>query len=533
LAGVTAAPLPAAIADRVTAAERSARSLAAVVLEGESALTWLVPRFFGSPLTETIGPLNFLNFNESVGYVGLGTLSLTVVSVRLARRPGWMALALMTAAALGLAYGIPLLTELRRAPGLAHAANTRFIFMAAFGLTCLGALGLEACLDRANRWPRLLAIGLLIVTGLVAGLLAAAPDQVMPTGDAADPLTPLVAALWRQAELRQAAALAAGWAVALGAGWFLRSHPMAPAAMALPLVMLAVDLFHFGNGYNPTVASQVHRTPPAAVAFILSQDPAPRMVGLGEALLPNTATLYGVSDFRVYEPVAQRRLHPFFELLDPSLRDDIRSRFYLFIWRPRIDLLSLAGVRWLLVPQHDSRVATPDELQDAGLILRYQDVASAVWENPAARPRVYLAERVVAAREDDAALAGLGRVAASHSAAVAEWEVEYAAGRVTEAPPLQSRFEPGRTEVRIGGGGGGLLVVNDALYPGWAATLDGVPVSIVRTNVLFMGVLLPPGQHTLVLEYRPPALALGAAMSVAGLVALVLLIAISRRYRAG
>ena len=38
----------------------------------------------------------------------------------------------------------------------------------------------------------------------------------------------------------------------------------------------------------------------------------------------------------------------FFEVLDPNIRDDVRARFYLFVDRPQVDLLSLAGVRWVL-----------------------------------------------------------------------------------------------------------------------------------------------------------------------------------------
>src|SRR5439155_20994336 len=64
LAAVQVIPVLAAISESVTAAERSGRALAGLVLDRETLLTWLVPDFFGSPLAQTVGPLNYLIYNE-------------------------------------------------------------------------------------------------------------------------------------------------------------------------------------------------------------------------------------------------------------------------------------------------------------------------------------------------------------------------------------------------------------------------------------------------------------------------------------
>src|SRR5205823_9795772 len=128
---------------------------------------------------------------------------------------------------------------------------------------------------------------------------------------------------------------------------------------------------------------------PGAIAFLQQEDPNGRVIGLGEALLPNTSILVGLNDLRVYEPVAERRLFGFFELVDGLLRTDIRSRFYLFVWDPNVELLRIAGVRWVLVPLADHRVVPESALANAGLVRRYADAVTAVWEIPEARPRAY------------------------------------------------------------------------------------------------------------------------------------------------
>lgn len=75
-----------------------------------------------------------------------------------------------------------------------------------------------------------------------------------------------------------------------------------------------------------------------------------------------------------------------------------------------------------------------------------------------------------------------------------------------------------------------LLVVNDAFWPGWRATIDGRPAEILAADALVRAVRWPPGRHTLEMWYQPPEIAVGWAVSAAGL---VLLLALgSRRRRA-
>jgi uncharacterized membrane protein YfhO len=56
---------------------------------------------------------------------------------------------------------------------------------------------------------------------------------------------------------------------------------------------------------------------------------------------------------------------------------------------------------------------------------------------------------------------------------------------------------------------------------GWSARVDGEPAEIVPANVAFMGVKLTKGTHTVEFSYMPKGLKLGAAISLATLVALI------------
>ncbi len=74
-----------------------------------------------------------------------------------------------------------------------------------------------------------------------------------------------------------------------------------------------------------------------------------------------------------------------------------------------------------------------------------------------------------------------------------------------------------------------LLVLSEMYFPGWQAFVDGVETPIYRTNYVFRGVLLPPGQHELTFRYRPRSLILGAATSGLVLLLLLILVVFGRR----
>jgi len=61
---------------------------------------------------------------------------------------------------------------------------------------------------------------------------------------------------------------------------------------------------------------------------------------------------------------------------------------------------------------------------------------------------------------------------------------------------------------------GGWLVLSDVYYPGWRAEVDGAPAEVLRADYVFRAVLLPPGEHTVRMEFAPWTWRVGLAVSL-------------------
>jgi hypothetical protein len=70
--------------------------------------------------------------------------------------------------------------------------------------------------------------------------------------------------------------------------------------------------------------------------------------------------------------------------------------------------------------------------------------------------------------------------------------------------------------------GGGYLVLMDSYDPGWTAEVDGEEATVLKANGLFRAVRLAPGEHVVRFEYRPVSLYVGAGVSLATALGLLL-----------
>jgi hypothetical protein len=144
-----------------------------------------------------------------------------------------------------------------------------------------------------------------------------------------------------------------------------------------------------------------------------------------------------------------------------------------------------------------------------------------------AAPRLYLAERMLFAPDVRSALERVARpdfrpgrdavLLGSNQSTTAD----IGTGTI-ETTALGSELVRARVSLPVAG----FLVVSDSWYPGWFASVDGMPADIVRTNGIVRGVYVPSGTHDVEMRYSPSSFRVGSRISLA---AAVLLLAIATR----
>jgi uncharacterized membrane protein YfhO len=76
---------------------------------------------------------------------------------------------------------------------------------------------------------------------------------------------------------------------------------------------------------------------------------------------------------------------------------------------------------------------------------------------------------------------------------------------------------PGHLSLTVTTGSPALLVISEAYYPGWAASVNGQPVSVIEADAFLQAVPVLAGDSTVELNYRPITLLVGAIISLLSL----------------
>ncbi len=83
-------------------------------------------------------------------------------------------------------------------------------------------------------------------------------------------------------------------------------------------------------------------------------------------------------------------------------------------------------------------------------------------------------------------------------------------------------YKPSFIRMKVETSEPGLLVISNAYFPGWQVQVDNTKKKLIRTDYAFDGVFLEKGGHTVVLTYKPLSFRIGLALTITGLLSLLL-----------
>lgn len=458
-----------------------------------------------------------ISFGESLIYVGVLPLALAIAAV-VRRRRETAAWSLMTIAAVALALNdtlhlqcaldwlVPLHSVFR--------SPARFVFVASLGLAVLAGLGAtwlerHGSLTRRTLWRGLALAALLGATAAAIALLRA-PLAELALAQVSVPET----VLSRIAQTGGSPAEIARWAI---------GHAAAALAVTACLVALSAGvLAWFMAAPGPRRARAVI----GVVALDLLLFAAPFLTSVVDL-----DTLYA-RDLALLAPLKDR----------PDAR--FMSEPGLLHSGPNVAILARArvldGYDTFVLPEFErlrgAIAGNAPALAAAGIthtLTASEASAPALSPLAGARGRAWWTRQTMTVPDAGAAAGMLGAGRPLDFVAL-EGQPPSSAPSTPGASESSATIDvgldaPGRFNARVTAPVPGWLVVTEVFYPGWTATVDGLPVEVRRAFGSMQAVPVPAGASHVAMRYAPRSLTLATAAAGLGLVFVAWLCIAGRR----
>lgn len=442
---------------------------------------------------KALSPISFVNFfapgaGDPVLFIGWAALALAAIGIWRNRSAAAMRICLvLAAAALAIAVG-------PRSMFAGALYGARLVWQDPRSALCLLALalplpvaaGLDAVREGAQpRELRRILLAAAVLCGVGLFLLS------MTSGDNLDALTPL--ALCGLVALATFALLEARAREAIS--------PRAAGVLAVLLLMwqfghvagIGWKNIEFGWPYLTRLADS------SDLAVAVRSQPIPARIAD-----PDGSAGFNVGDWHGIEQ---------FDGLSGGT-DNIASVADLPAAR------ALGGAAFVIANKAPAAGAAPAFLSRSGIKM---------YSAPDAFPRAWVVSRAAAVAADSDARTILGRPLN---------DFRTTAFLRGGAPALGGCEKPGianliarkqrRLTVRAAAGCPAMVVISQTFYPEWCAFVDGKPANLYQVDGFLDGVAVPAGEHTINLVYRPWTVWIGAAISLA--TAVWLLIVYRRRF---
>ncbi len=269
------------------------------------------------------------------------------------------------------------------------------------------------------------------------------------------------------------------------------------------LVLTVADLFTFGARWHAICASDRFFPSLPEIGRMRELVGNQRVTGPPQIFRPNLSIVYECYDRRVYDPIAVARYISLVEAahgIPPGTNPAISLGSTEP--NPALEHLTSANVRWEQDAAGRPRLARiPDPL-----------------------PRAYVAPGVVARSRQEALELVLTELD-PWKEAVIEADASPLSGMDRIAPAKLTTYSPHRVTVRAESSSPAWLILTDACFPGWRATVNAAEAAISPANYAFRAVRLPAGESTVTFTYEPASYRLGLFLGLLSLCAVVAILA--------
>ena len=178
----------------------------------------------------------------------------------------------------------------------------------------------------------------------------------------------------------------------------------------------------------------------------------------------------------------------------------------------------------------DSIMPVINMLNTKYLILPLQDGKTMPLQNPYAMGNAWFVNEVQYVDNANKEIEALGKNNL-HTTAVADKTFETIIDKSTvqdsASTVTMTKYEPNELHYDVNSKNGGVIVFSEIYYPGWTCTVDGQPVEVGRVNYVLRAIQVKPGQHKVIMEFRPKSLATTEAIAYTALILLCIAVIVS------
>ncbi len=520
---------------------RLTETLFSFLLPWRSLATYLAPDFFGSPATRNFFRGGSAQYYEGILFVGIATLVFAFYAlVKNPKNRLVVFLFLVGAVSLFSTLNLPTskLFLYLPVPFLSTSIANRILFIPAFCLGVLGAIGLDEWLKVRDRkvFAPFMVLGVIYLS-LAVWVLAIIKLGLPYLGQSG--VGAKLNALISLRNLVLPLAVFVLSAIAVTAGFY---RPKLKEKLAiLVITIFFLQTFYFSQKYFSFSDRRYIFPENAILNFIQENQGNFRSWGIGEAYFENNFA----SQYSIFWPEGYDSLNnkSYAEFTHGMQGGDINSFSFradaglgrgktleLFSSPGRRKLIDLVGVKYVTSNQNDFELMEKNNFKKV-----FESGKLGVFENDEVVPRVFLASNYEGPPEIDSTGKTTDEIDAERRKRIPEKllspDFDFRNVLVLEKPsPISAQYGPGTAEivsyrpqevvVKTESGQPKILFLSDNYYPGWKAKVDGNEVEILRADYTFRAVPLVPGNHTVRFYYDSLIFKVGLMVSSLSLIVL-------------
>jgi len=329
--------------------------------------------------------------------------------------------------------------------------------------------------------------------------------------------------------------------IAVPLAFFIRfagTHKQKTVLVGFIILMTVGERFYIFNKFNPFSPQELFYPPTKLATWLQKNGGIFRFWGYGYGSInANVASGVSLYDMQGYDPLYPKRYGEFIGLslhgkFPQTFTDQNRSNAQLapgfgetdMMTNPfRLRLLSLGGVKYIVdrTENGSTQKTFPSSLFDKVTSMNGWNI----MQNKNVTPRAFLTSgyKIVTSPKDyetmlmDPTFSPAGTVLLDTAPGFASLPAP--AGTV-----LMKTYQPDDVIIETYTASPSLLVLTDTYYPGWTATIDNKPGTILLADYTYRAVSVPRGHHTVTMRFDPLSVRAGIIVSISSILILVLFV---------